>query len=239
MIFSKLKVLMAERDLKVNEVANDTGISRTTLTGLFNNTLKGVRLDTINTLCQYFNVSINEFFDYLPFDFEVIGESYSSHKVSEVTLTCSRILGRDKKQFSLVGRLLKKLDNISNSGASTQSIEVLLGDRDDAKAYESQIEDFNSFLDSLKGNFKELFFQQVREKIENEFNLKSENSSYEFKFTFNDAYVDNFLGDTIFDDPFDDPFIDTPTGVGVKDEDKDSGDKDKSNNDIDDPFARG
>ena len=114
-----------------------------------------------------------------------------------------------------------------------------MGDRDDAKAYESQIEDFNSFLDSLKGNFKELFFQQVREKIENEFNLKSENSSYEFKFTFNDAYVDNFLGDTIFDDPFDDPFIDTPTGVGVKDEDKDSGDKDKSNNDIDDPFARG
>lgn len=238
MIFSKLKVLMAERDLKVNEVAGVTGISQTTLTGLFNNTLKGVRLDTINTLCQYFNVSINEFFDYLPVDFEVSGPYSYPHEVSEVILTCSRILGKDKKKFSLVGRL-KKADNTSDSGASIQSIEVLLGDRSDVKVYESQIKDFNSFLDSLKGNFKELFFKQVREKIENGLNLKSDNSSYEFKFTFDDAFVDTFLED-IEDDPFfDNPFNDTPTGVGIKDEDKDFGDNDKSNNDIDDPFARG
>lgn len=247
MIFSKLKVLMAERDLKVNKVASDTGISLTTLIGLFDNTLKGVRLDTINKLCQYFNVSINEFFDYLPVDFEVIDNSYNYlGKVSEVPLivvekTYSRTLGKDEKKFSLVGRYMES-DNISDSEASIQSIEVLLGDRNDSEVYESQIEDFNSFLDSLKGNFKELFFKQVREKIENRLNLKSDNSSYEFKFTFNSAYVDTFL-DPLLDDPFktplDLPFKTPPTGVGIKDEDKGFGDNDKSNNDIDDPFARG
>ena len=196
MILSRLKILMAERDLKVSQVANDTGLSRTTLTALSNNTLKGIRLDTINTLCQYLDISMNEFFDYLPVDFEVIGGSNSyPHKVSEVTLsvvekTYSRILGKDEKKFSLIGRL-KKADNTSDSGASIQVIEVLLGSRHDYEAYESQNEDFNSFLDSLKGNFKELFFKQVREKLENGLNLKSDSSSYEFKFTFDNAFVED------------------------------------------------
>ena len=249
MILSRLKILMAERDLKVSQVANDTGLSRTTLTALSNNTLKGIRLDTINTLCQYMNISTNDFFDYLPFDFEVISNSDSKYpfvknekRLSVVEKMNSRILGKSEKIFSLIGRINKSDD------ASIQLVEVLLGETRDSEVYKSQIRDFNSFLDRLKGSFKELFFQQIKEKLEDELNLKSNLSSYKFKFTFNNAFVefvddddpfhdspmdnDPFHGSSADDDPFrgsstdDDPFHGSSADVRIEDMDN-----------IEDPFT--
>ena len=70
MIKNNFNTLMAERQLKITRVSNDTGISRTTLTALSQEMSKGVQLDTLNTLCTYFNITPGEFFDYLPFDLE-------------------------------------------------------------------------------------------------------------------------------------------------------------------------
>lgn len=70
MIKNNFNTLMAERQLKITRVSNDTGISRTTLTSLSQEMSKGVQLDTLNTLCKYFNITPCEFFDYLPFDLE-------------------------------------------------------------------------------------------------------------------------------------------------------------------------
>lgn len=70
MIKNNFNTLMAERQLKITRVSNDTGISRTTLTALSQEMSKGVQLDTLNTLCKYFNITPCEFFDYLPFDLE-------------------------------------------------------------------------------------------------------------------------------------------------------------------------
>ena len=57
MIKNNFNTLMAERQLKITRVSNDTGISRTTLTALSQEMSKGVQLDTLNTLCTYFNIS--------------------------------------------------------------------------------------------------------------------------------------------------------------------------------------
>lgn len=194
MILSRLKVLMAERDLKVSQVANDTGLSRTTLTALSNNTLKGIRLDTINTLCQYLDISTNDFFDYLPFDFDVIGDykrnfyfEGTERGLDVVEKINSRTLGESEKRFSLIGRINKSDD----TSIQSVEVEVLLGETSDNGVYKSQIKDFNLFLDNLKGSFKELFFQQIKEKLENELNLKSRFSSYKFKFTFDNAFVES------------------------------------------------
>ena len=67
MIKSNLAVLMAERGLKIADVYNDTGISKTTLMALSENKGKGIQFETIDKLCNYLNVSPQEFFVYSPF----------------------------------------------------------------------------------------------------------------------------------------------------------------------------
>lgn len=69
MIKNNFNLLMAERLLKITRISNDTGISRTTLTALSQETSKGVQLDTLNTLCNYFNITPSDFFDYIPYEF--------------------------------------------------------------------------------------------------------------------------------------------------------------------------
>lgn len=68
MIICNLAVLLAQRQLKITRVSNDTGISRTTLTALNQNESKGVQFETISTLCQYLKIKPSDFFQYLPFD---------------------------------------------------------------------------------------------------------------------------------------------------------------------------
>lgn len=75
MIISNLEELLKERKLKISKVAADTGISRTTLTALCNNTGKGIQFDTANELCIYLNVGISDLFTSIPFDITVINSS--------------------------------------------------------------------------------------------------------------------------------------------------------------------
>jgi len=67
-IRNNLAVLLAERSLKITRVANDTGISRNTITSTAQNDGKMIQLETINKLCQYLDVDPEQFFEYLPFD---------------------------------------------------------------------------------------------------------------------------------------------------------------------------
>lgn len=57
-----LKSILQERQLKITKVSNDTGISRTTLTSLFNEKAKGIQFSTLETLCNYLNITTNELF---------------------------------------------------------------------------------------------------------------------------------------------------------------------------------
>lgn len=85
MIKSNLNVKLAENNLKISKVYNDTGISRSTLTTLATGEPKGIQLETINTLCKYLNITPGELFIYAPVDItatitdiEVLKEDYSS-----------------------------------------------------------------------------------------------------------------------------------------------------------------
>lgn len=68
MIRCNLAILLAERGYKISNVSRDTGISRTTLTALSQNTGFGIQLETLNTLCMYLNVTPSQFFSVVPFD---------------------------------------------------------------------------------------------------------------------------------------------------------------------------
>lgn len=70
MLINNLATILTERQLKITKVANDTHISRTTLTSLFQNDSKMIQLETINTLCQYLKITPGDFFEYVPYDFD-------------------------------------------------------------------------------------------------------------------------------------------------------------------------
>lgn len=76
MLRCNLSVLLAERNLKITKVCNDTGISRTTLTYLVNNYSKGIQYDTLNTLCTYLHVSPGEMFLFVPIDINILDIHY-------------------------------------------------------------------------------------------------------------------------------------------------------------------
>ena len=71
MIISKLKVKLAEKNLKISRVYNDTKISRSTLTALADNQTKGIQYDTLNKLCQYLRLQPEDLFSYTPYDFDI------------------------------------------------------------------------------------------------------------------------------------------------------------------------
>ena len=59
----KLWELLAERKLTITQVSKDTGISRTTLTGIYYHKGKGIQLSTMNKLCNYLRVTPGELFE--------------------------------------------------------------------------------------------------------------------------------------------------------------------------------
>jgi len=71
MLIPNLSVLLAERRLTVSRLAQDTGISRTTLTALTTRSAKGIQFDTLNRLCGYLKVTPDALFIYRPFDLDV------------------------------------------------------------------------------------------------------------------------------------------------------------------------
>lgn len=90
MIFCNLKMLLSARNLRISRVANDTGISRTTLTSLSQNDLKGVQLTTLDTLCQYLEIDPKQFFEYHPFTFYYnVDVDWANNNNNEDSLTFS------------------------------------------------------------------------------------------------------------------------------------------------------
>ena len=58
----KLRELLAERNLKITQVCKDTGLSRPTLNAIKYGRSKGIQLETIDVLCNYFKITPGELF---------------------------------------------------------------------------------------------------------------------------------------------------------------------------------
>lgn len=69
MVISNLGVLLAERNIKISKVSQDTGISRTTLTQLASHYNQGIQFETLNKLCTYLHVAPADILLYTPIDF--------------------------------------------------------------------------------------------------------------------------------------------------------------------------
>lgn len=87
MIRCNLSILLAERNLKITKVSNDTGISRTTLTSLNSNRAQGIQFDTINTLCTYLKINPDQLISFIPVDIKLEKVKVFNDDLLEINLT--------------------------------------------------------------------------------------------------------------------------------------------------------
>jgi len=66
MIVSKFHILLAERRLKVVDVARITKMSKTTLHKLYNEQSTRIDFETIDKLCELLNVEVGDLLKYVP-----------------------------------------------------------------------------------------------------------------------------------------------------------------------------
>ena len=60
-----LSKLLGERKLRASEVARKTGINKNTLSSLYNESISGIRFDTLEKLCKFLNCSIGDLIEYI------------------------------------------------------------------------------------------------------------------------------------------------------------------------------
>ncbi|ATW70741.1 XRE family transcriptional regulator [Moraxella osloensis] len=66
MIKCKLPLLLAEKRLKVADAVRETGISKTTLHKIYNEQSTRIEFETIDKLCAFLEVSVDELFEHIP-----------------------------------------------------------------------------------------------------------------------------------------------------------------------------
>ncbi len=60
MIRCRLAILMAERKLKIADVARETGLNRSTLSALYYETTQRIDLAAVETLCRFFSCDVGD-----------------------------------------------------------------------------------------------------------------------------------------------------------------------------------
>ena len=65
MIVNHLPTLLAERRLKVADAVRATGISKTTLHKIYNDQSSRIDFDTIDKLCEYLEVGVEDIFEHV------------------------------------------------------------------------------------------------------------------------------------------------------------------------------
>lgn len=71
MIRSRLNVLLAERDLRQDQISSDTGISKVTISNIVNNKTNGFQYETLNELAKYLQITPGDLFEYYDQDLSI------------------------------------------------------------------------------------------------------------------------------------------------------------------------
>ncbi|CAJ1185226.1 helix-turn-helix domain-containing protein [Companilactobacillus paralimentarius] len=94
MLANKLNVLLAERQLSIKEVVEDTGLSRNSISNISNNVGANISTDTIDILCNYLGITPSDFFEYAPLRINV--ESLTNKKEPQIIVKTLQ----HRKEFS-------------------------------------------------------------------------------------------------------------------------------------------
>ncbi len=157
MIKTNFSVLMAERGLKIADVYEATGISKTTLMALSENTGKGVQFDTVDKLCNYLGVELKDFFIYVPYLWDLTFQEKGEDDNSSYIVVKLKTKNTEKDYFLTVWYLNPKNYDFPLADESIKLwISIYLDDRD---AYDSK--DFYNFLGDLPISMSTAFYSQL------------------------------------------------------------------------------
>ncbi|HEL1644677.1 TPA: helix-turn-helix transcriptional regulator [Streptococcus suis] len=156
MIKTNFAVLMAERGLKIADVFEDTGISKTTLMALAENTGKGVQFDTVDKLCNYLGVELKDFFVYVPYIWEMHFKKHNSDENSYYIVVKLKTKNTEKDYFLQIwARHPKNYDFPLDDDSFKLWLSISLEESD---AYDDK--DFFQFLTDLPISMKTAFYAQ-------------------------------------------------------------------------------
>lgn len=142
MIRNNLSTLLAERALKITKVANDTGISRNTITSTAQNDGKMIQLETINTLCQYLQITPKDFFEFIPFDLDFSLYLEDFKIINNVKQTDDIVNEAIVKPFEF-DAFLKKTTNSQINGKTEKSFDLSVRSPNEISLF---IDDRNNLL---------------------------------------------------------------------------------------------
>ncbi|OLF66315.1 toxin-antitoxin system, antitoxin component, Xre family protein [Levilactobacillus brevis] len=63
---NNLSMIMGSRLLSISRVHEETGISRSTIIGLYYRRAKNVKFETLRKLCDYLQIPLSELIEYTP-----------------------------------------------------------------------------------------------------------------------------------------------------------------------------
>src|SRR5699024_5461595 len=175
MIFCTLSALMEDYGVTQTKLSEATGITRPTLVQLMKNENQNIKYDTIDKLCNYFNIEMNDLIKRSKYDIQYGGSQIIYHDTYEYQrgypeMYIESIISIGKKQFKFISNDLnpyfdeKRTNGINLEKSNSFICEI---DTDSFVQYfiaELDGETFYSFLDSFS----------IREKIANELDLDSQ-----------------------------------------------------------------
>ena len=198
MLKSNLKVLLAERDLKITQVSFDTGISRTTLTSLISGYAKGIQFETMNTLCNYLKITPNDLFLYVSCEVKIepINHFYFKTGSPNNYLDFSITITKDRKEnsFWFTGYLYNLEEKFDIEINAYDYVEKLETDEKELESIKSCLKELPiQFFKDVEDKVKELllselehstFYEEINKDKEDEDKIKEEDVTINIEWTF-------------------------------------------------------
>ena len=182
MIKTNFAVLMAERGLKIADVYEDTGISKTTLMALSENTGKGVQFDTVDKLCNYLGIELKDFFVYSPYIWKVYNKDNYEYKEDGDNVIAINLKSPHSERIYIAKLFFFSPKHI-DSPIDDDSIKLWVRLSLDEDSGNFGYKEFYNFISSLPVGFQTHFYNDVIEVLKNHYlNSKTVISAYRYDF---------------------------------------------------------
>lgn len=192
MIEIKLREILEDYNVNISDLSDATGLSRSTITPLVNNPeeVKGINLDTIDIICDFFGINIEELVSFTQSDKKYTLEKYWTSDDDNYIFLFKKKLGKRYRYsfvtiniagFSLRKDFQKGIILVSNSFFADKKKTIKL------------IDDLN--LDIDKKDFPE------KNIFENDFSKQSDKNMQTVTKLLASCMIGNIK--TIFENPFD------------------------------------
>ncbi|MGE2985438.1 helix-turn-helix domain-containing protein [Streptococcus pyogenes] len=193
MIKTNFAVLMAERGLKIADVYEDTGISKTTLMALSENTGKGVQFDTVDKLCNYLGIELKDFFVYSPYIWKAYNKEDYEYKEEGDNLIAINLKSTHSERVYILKLFFFSPKHIdSPTDDTTVKLWVRLSLDEDSENY--GYNEFYDFISSLPISFQTHFYNDVIEVLKKHYlNSGAVISAYRYDFHPDKEYLSEIV----------------------------------------------